>query len=127
MSNLESSPLRTFIGGRRTGLLNATWPLVRLVILEDRIEMQPSVRWLRHAVPPWEASFAEITEARAVGRIKYVSAGVRFRTTRRDGWAVFWTTHRAEVLDALEIVGLRVDRSILRFNILNPTNAETMK
>lgn len=116
----EGVPLRTFVGGRRTGLLNATWPLVRLELFSDRIRMVANYRLLRAAVPKWEASFDEITEVRAIGKIGLLNTGIRFRTKHSTDFAVFWTVHRPFVLDALEAVGLSVNREPARFHPLNP-------
>jgi hypothetical protein len=71
-------------------------------------------------VPPWEASFEEISEVRAVGNIDFFTTGIRFRTNRHADTAVFWTFHRLEVLDALEAAGLAVVREPARFHYLNP-------
>jgi hypothetical protein len=117
---VENTLLRSFVGGQRTGLWNATWPLVRLDLYSDRIRLRPSTRLLRALVPPWEARFADITEVRAIGSIDYFTTGIRLRTHRPADFAVFWTFHRPEVLDAIEAAGLTVNREPTRFHYLNP-------
>jgi hypothetical protein len=71
-------------------------------------------------VPSWEARLDELTEVRAIGNVGYFSTGFRFRTNCPADFAVFWTFHRPEVLDALEVVGLTVNREPARFHYLNP-------
>lgn len=116
----EKTPTHSFVGGRRTGLLNATWPLVRMDLYGDGIRFRPSARFLHALIPTWEARFDEITEVRAVGNTDFFATGIRFRTNRPADFAVFWTFHRSEVLDALEESGLKVIREPARFHHLNP-------
>jgi hypothetical protein len=119
-SGVGDTLLQSFVGGQRTGLWNATWPLVRMDLYRDRVRLRPSARILRILVPPWEAAFEDITEVRAIGNIDFFTTGIRFKTSRPAGTAVFWTFHRLEVLDALEAAGLAVNRVPARFHYLNP-------
>ena len=112
--------LHSFVGGERIGLWNATWPLARLDVYGDRIQIGPSIRPLLVLVPTWKARFKEITEVRSIGKIDFFSSGIRFRSSGASNYVVFWTFRRPEILNTLESVGLAVDREPVRFSYLNP-------
>jgi hypothetical protein len=119
-------PVRSFLGGVRLPLFNASWPLVRLDLFQAGLRLQGSTRWLHKLVPVWEAAYQDIIEVQAVGKIKWFSTGVRIRAGKGDGdWVVFWTVHRPEVLEAIEQLGVAVRSTPTRFYYLNPSRSES--
>ncbi len=99
---------------------NASWPLARLEILPTGIRMRPSTRLLRPWVPQWEVRFDEIREVQAVGRIWWVSTGIRIRTESYEDWIVFWTVNRTHVLSSIAAFGVTVSRTPKRFYFFSP-------
>jgi hypothetical protein len=115
-------PVRSFLGGVRLPVFNATWPLVRLDLFQSGLRLQGSNRWLHKIVPVWEAAYRDIIEVQAVGKIKWFSTGIRIRAgTGDDDWVVFWTVNRPQVLAAFENLGVSVESTPVRFYHLNPT------
>jgi len=58
-ASLSGSPLVTYLGGMRrgfTGIASWTYPLVRLTIYEDGLELGPSVSILKALVPILEGA-----------------------------------------------------------------------
>src|ERR1700686_1798696 len=109
---------RTFIGGMRLALWNATWPLVRLSLFAHGVRLEASVWILKVLVPTWEATYEDIVEVQAMGRISLVTTGIRFRTRSTNEWVIFWTLRRPEVLQAIAEKGLVVNADPVRFRYL---------
>ncbi len=109
----------SYLGGMRHGGFNASWPLVRLDLFPTGRRMLSSTRLLRGLVPQWEARFDELREVQAVGKIKWLSTGIRFRTERVDDWIVFWTIHRPRVLASIENFGVTVNPDPKRVYFFN--------
>jgi hypothetical protein len=66
---MSAGPESSCRGGMRLAWFNATWPLVRLVLMRNGIRLEPSIRFLRWMVPVWEVRYDELLEAQAVGNI----------------------------------------------------------
>jgi hypothetical protein len=113
-------PVATYLGGVRFGGLNATWPLARLDLFDNRLLLRSSTRLLRAVVPTWDASFAEVTEVQAVGKIRWFTTGIRLRAGRQDNWIIFWTGRRKRVLRSIEELGISVNAVPMRFHFVNP-------
>lgn len=109
------------LGGMRLAWFNATWPLVRLVLMRNGIRLEPSLRFLKRVVPVWEVRYDELLEAQAVGNIPLFTVGIRLRTT--GGWVVFWAMKakvRERLLRRIAEQGVKVGLVPKRFHFLNP-------
>jgi len=99
-----------------------SWPLVRLDLYQTGLRLRGSTRWLHKLIPVWEAAYGDVVEVQAVGKIKWLSTGIRIRVERGDNdWVVFWTVRRPQVLEAIEAQGIPVNRAPVRFYLSNPT------
>jgi hypothetical protein len=115
-----SGSSRSFVGGMRLMLFNATWPLVRLKLLEEGLRLESSIRVLRWLVPVWEIRFDDVSEVQAVGRIPLFTTGIRIRARSTNECIIFWSVNRASVLDALSAIGLPVNSRPIRIRYWNP-------
>jgi hypothetical protein len=115
----SQEPTVSYLGGMRFGGYNATWPFVRLHIFRRGLRLQSSTRLLRGLIPTWAARFDEIKEVQAIGSIKWVTTGIRFRTGEHSDWIVFWTIHRGRVLESLREMGLNVETRPVRLHFWN--------
>ncbi len=68
----------------------------------------------------WEAVFSELNEVQAVGSIKGLTTGIRFRTQRQHEWVIFWTSDRPGVVAGLEARGVAVDAVPVRLHLFHP-------
>ena len=118
---MSAGPESSCRGGMRLAWFNATWPLVRLVLMRNGIRLEPSIRFLRWMVPVWEVRYDELLEAQAVGNIPLFTIGIRLRAT--GGWVVFWAM-TAQVRDGLlrriADQGVQVGVAPKPFHFLNP-------
>jgi hypothetical protein len=121
------TPLASHVGGMRLGMLTATWPLARLDIFQQGLRLHGSNRMFRAITPVWEASFREIRDVQAVGKVQPLTTGIRFRLDSRNESAIFWSAHRPEVLADLAGVGLTVNGDPVRLNTLNPGASATRR
>jgi hypothetical protein len=108
------------LGGVRLRGLNATWPLARLNFYASGIRLMSSSRALQRLIPLWEARWDEIEEIQAVGKIPWLSTGIRIRTQPDHRWVIFWTFHRDLVMSDFQKQGIKVNISPVSFNIVNP-------
>ena len=113
-------PLASYVGGLRGPVVNASWPLVRLNLFPNGLRLQPNNRMSKSVVPIWEALFDELTEVQAVGRIKWLSTGIRFRAGSQGEWVVFWAHDRPQVLASVQERGVGVNPVPVPFRYLSP-------
>ena len=108
----------------RIGWYTATRPLVSLTLFSEGLSMEAneSRHLLRHAVPVWQARYDDLAEVQAVGKMPLIATGIRFRTASTGEWAVFWTSDRPRVLQALSAHGLDVKTEPIRFRYTDPGN-----
>jgi len=100
---------------------NATWPLATLELHSTGLRIGTRGRILKALAPVWEASYQELNEVRAVGKIPLFTTGIRFRVpSDENSWAIFWCLRRQRVLQALIDRGLEVRVDADRLNFLNP-------
>jgi hypothetical protein len=97
-----------FLGGLRSGSVNATWPLVRLECFDWGIRLRGSARPWRRLTPTWEARYEDLATVQLVSSM---STGIRFAATGRTDAVVFWTFKSSEIMDHLDARGAPVDRS----------------
>ncbi len=142
-ATLAGQPSLSYIGGMRrgfTGIGNWTYPLVRLRIYEDGLELGPSVPILKALVPIWRARFEDISVAESVGGGQPDSAAsfsvmaVTFSPTQRwgmmtrgvrimaadGGFAIFWCTRRDHVLTTLQSRSVNVNSEPQPFHFFSP-------
>src|SRR5664280_1118756 len=112
----------SFVGGMRIGWYTATRPLVSLTLFSEGLSMEAnkSRHLLRHAVPVWQARYDDLAEVQAVGKVPLIATGSRFRTASTGEWAVFWTSERPRVLQALSAHGVDVKAEPIRFRYTDP-------
>jgi len=75
---------------------------------------------LRRAVPVWQARYDDLDDVQAVGNTPSIATGIRFRTASTGEWAVFWTTERPRVLQALVAHGVDVKAEPISFRYTDP-------
>lgn len=117
-----------FVGGMRVGGLlrsfNATLPLAVLELHATGLRIRTRGRLLRALAPLWEASYQELIEVRAVGKIPLFTTGIRFRVSSgENSWAIFWCVRRGRVLQAIIDRHVEVQADADRLNFLNPGRA----
>lgn len=115
-----SEPVATYHGGMRlgfTGIASWSYPLVRLTLYHDGVEIGPAVPFLKLVVPFWRALFREINGITILTRGR--ARGLRFTT--RDGAFVIFGTFRSEpLIQALNQLGAHVDPVPQRFRYFKP-------
>jgi hypothetical protein len=90
--------VESFVGGARWPLGNATLPLARLDFHQFGIRIHGSVRVLDWILPDWHVLYQDIVGCEAVAARMMMTGGLRLRTSRSDGWIIFWTTRSVEDL-----------------------------
>ena len=112
----------SFVGGMRIGWYTATRPLVRLTLFSEGLSMEASEsrRLMRRSVPVWQARYDDLAEVQAVGKTPLIATGIRFRTASTGEWAVFWTSERPRVFQALSAHGVDVKAEPIRFRYTDP-------
>ncbi len=78
--NDSEPPLASYTGGLRGAVGGVTRPLARLDLYRNGLRIRSSTRSSRADSPLWEAVFSELNEVQAVGSIKGLTTGIRFRT-----------------------------------------------
>jgi hypothetical protein len=119
---------RKFIGGIAVPLHGAPgWfyyhapnPLGRLTLYESGFRLGPSAEWLSGLVASWEASYDDTDPVQVVGKVPLLLRGVRFRRTSDGQCALFFSSQRREVIDALARKDLTILEAPERFNPFRP-------
>ena len=110
-----------FIGGVRWPGGNATIPLARLSLLSDGIRLEYRFTFFNGFRPLfWEARYADLANVQSVGNVPLLNTGIRFRDRSTGDWVIFWTNHRAQVLQTLREKGIAVDAETARFHFFHP-------
>jgi hypothetical protein len=112
-------PKLSYRGGMRYGGFNATWPFARLDLFSSGLRLRSNIKHFQRLIPIWEARFEELKEVQAIGRTKYLSTGVRFRTKQQGEWIVFWTFRRIRGLEGLEERDVSVSADPVRLHFWN--------
>ncbi|HUC14773.1 MAG TPA: hypothetical protein VMS00_10010 [Acidimicrobiales bacterium] len=115
-----SEPVATYRGGMRlgfTGIASWSYPLVRLTLYNDGLEIGPAAPFLKLVVPLWRALFQEIDCITMLTRGR--ARGLRF-TTRDGAFVIFGTFRTDPLIQALNQLGARIDPVPKRFRYFKP-------
>lgn len=128
-ASMSASPVFDFIGGMRWSRLgesgggNASIPLIRLSLFESGVRINSRWRAFNWLAPTIEVRYSEFENVRSVITEPFRSEGVRILASKADVAAIFWTRRPADVLNALEYLGVSVGREPMR--VKNRTWTET--
>lgn len=108
-----AAPERTFAGGLWSETMNVAWPLARLELSGWGIRFRASVRVLGWLIPRLEVPYEELTGAQLISA-PVTSRGVCLYTAKATGPIVFLSRRGSDILDHLQMHGVRVDQSAAR-------------
>lgn len=105
-------PERTFIGGLWSAGDSAIWPLARLELFGWGIGVRSSTRLLSRLISAWHARYEDIGSAQRIF-VPIASRGVCIRPVTAQP-VVFWSRRGPDILQHLQLRGVRVDWSVGR-------------
>ena len=112
-----AGPTATYHGGMRLGLASWTYPLVRLTLYHEGLEVGPAAPFLKILVPFWRALYEEIETVTVLTRGRF--GGVRF-TTRNGASVIFGCFKLQPLIQNLQELTVAVDPVPKRFRSFNP-------
>jgi len=91
----------------------------RLSVFEWGVQFSPSSPLLNPLVPTVDLRFSEIGSASVGTSHAALSECVEIRAPKPDFYLVFWTSQWSEILDALQVNGVKVDHTPTPFRTLS--------
>jgi hypothetical protein len=104
--------MKSFVGGLRSQSGFALWPLVRLSLSGQAVRVAPSIDALARFVPTLTIELDTIDRVERISGVGAVpSPGVRILFKEAKTPIIFWTLSPRRALDALQQLGVPVDRT----------------